>query len=37
MIPYASFAGTSVTRYAVTLPELDEARRQESLWKRPVL
>lgn len=31
-----SFDGTSVTRYAVTLPELDEARRQEGLWrKRP--
>lgn len=30
-----SFDGTSVTRYAVTLPELDEARRQEGLWRLP--
>jgi hypothetical protein len=28
-----SFDGTSVTRYAVTLPKLDEARRQEGLWR----
>jgi hypothetical protein len=28
-----SFDGTSASRYAVTLPELDEARRQEALWK----
>jgi len=30
-----SFDGTSVTRYAVTLDELDEARRQEGLWRLP--
>jgi hypothetical protein len=30
-----SFDGTSATRYAVTLPELDEARRQEGLWRTP--
>lgn len=29
-----SFDGTSATRYAVTLPKLDEQRRQGGLWRR---
>lgn len=36
MAGVTSFDGTSASRYAVTLPKLDDARRQEGLWKRPV-